>query len=232
MDEPLGLGYEADRRCALESTEEIAPSTYEVGQSSRSLPEKQGAERVYAFRQATLDTWVDLKDGRVYIDIPAYAPLVAPVQTPPSLEWSFSSLPISPSSTLVPSPIASPVSTPTATILVDEDQFIEIGAQLELHESILHDHTQLLDALPPTLFADIDRDVMELYTRSGVRPVFALEAWAGHVDTRMVDMSRAGYDDHRLIHDMLVQQTVMQRELQEMKSRVSALEQERGRREH
>ncbi|GJX69342.1 hypothetical protein Tco_0305069, partial [Tanacetum coccineum] len=96
-----------------------------------------------------------------------------------------------------------------------------------------------LDALPPTLVADIDRDVRELYTRSGVvrdkifsqrymfislereqertimafgalwRPVLALEAWAGHVDTRLTDMSRDRYDDHRLIHDMLVQQAAM-----------------------
>ncbi|GKG10379.1 hypothetical protein Tco_0341779 [Tanacetum coccineum] len=85
-------------------------------------------------------------------------------------------LPVSPSSLVVPSPIASPVATPTATISVDEDQFIEVGEQLELHMSILHDHTQRLDALPPTLVANIDRDVRELYTSSGV-------AWAGHVDT-------------------------------------------------
>nr|GEW59533.1 hypothetical protein [Tanacetum cinerariifolium] len=57
------------------------------------------------------------------------------------------------------------------------------------------------------------------------------EAWARNVDTRMADMSRAGYDDHRLIHDMLVQQTALQRELQEMRGRVTALEQERDRRE-
>ncbi|GKF26118.1 hypothetical protein Tco_0082012, partial [Tanacetum coccineum] len=36
------------------------------------------------------------------------------------------------------------------------------------HRSILYDHTQGLDALPPTLVADIDRDVRELYTKSGV----------------------------------------------------------------
>ncbi|GJV15638.1 hypothetical protein Tco_1360961 [Tanacetum coccineum] len=86
--------------------------------------------------------------------------------------------------------------------------------------------------MPPTLFADIDKDVRELYTRSGVvrdeifsqRPVLALEAHAGHVDTRMADMSRAGYDDHRRVHDMLVQQAAMQRELQEMRVRVTALE--------
>ncbi|GJR79994.1 hypothetical protein Tco_0150779, partial [Tanacetum coccineum] len=50
------------------------------------------------------------------------------------------------------------VATPTSTIPVDEDQFIErlIGM-----------------------------------------PVLALETWAGHVDTQMANMSRAGYDDHR-----------------------------------
>ncbi|GJZ18611.1 hypothetical protein Tco_0554734 [Tanacetum coccineum] len=46
----------------------------------------------------------------------AYAPQVAHVQTSPSPEWSSGSLPISPSSHVVPSPIASPVATPTATI--------------------------------------------------------------------------------------------------------------------
>ncbi|GJW47915.1 hypothetical protein Tco_0079561 [Tanacetum coccineum] len=118
-----------------------------------------------------------------------------------------------------------------------------------------------LSVWPPTLVADIDRDVKELYTRSGVvkykifsqryrfrslerdqeratvtfgalwRLVLALEAWAGHVDTRMTDMLRVRYDDHTLIHDMLVQQAAMRRELQEMRGRVTALEQERSRRE-
>nr|GEY23170.1 hypothetical protein [Tanacetum cinerariifolium] len=41
--EPLGLRYGADRRRSLELTKEIAPSTYEVGQSSRSVPEQEGA---------------------------------------------------------------------------------------------------------------------------------------------------------------------------------------------
>nr|GFB99499.1 hypothetical protein [Tanacetum cinerariifolium] len=36
------------------------------------------------------------------------------------------------------------------------------------------------------------------------RPILAWEAWAGRVDTRMIDMSWAGYDDHRLVHDMLL----------------------------
>ncbi|GJV38804.1 hypothetical protein Tco_1417244 [Tanacetum coccineum] len=66
---------------------------------------------------------------------------------------------------------------------------------------------------------------------SYLRPMLALEAWAGYVDTQMADMSRARYDDHRLIHDMLVQQAAIQCELQEMRGRVTAIEQERSRRE-
>ncbi|GKB76021.1 hypothetical protein Tco_0942916, partial [Tanacetum coccineum] len=180
MSEPLGLVYGAAWRCALESIEEIAPSTYEV----------------------------DPADDRVNTDILVYPP-VAPVQTPLSPEWSSGSLPVSPSSPVAPSPIASPVATSTTTMLVGEDQFIKVGVQLELHGSILQDHTYCLDSLPPTLVVDLDWDVRELYTRL----VLALEAWAGHVDTRLEDTSRDRYGDHRLIHDMLVQQAAMQREL-------------------
>nr|GEU59631.1 hypothetical protein [Tanacetum cinerariifolium] len=86
---PLGHGYRAARCRTLESTEEIVPSTYEVGQSSRSVLEMEGAERIYAFRHPTLVTWVDHKDGRVYTDISTYVPLAAPVQAPPSPEWSL-----------------------------------------------------------------------------------------------------------------------------------------------
>ncbi|GKE94754.1 hypothetical protein Tco_1579609, partial [Tanacetum coccineum] len=125
--EPLGLGYRADRHRALDSIEEIVPSTYEVGQSSRSMPEQQGEDRVSAFRQPTLTTWVDPEDDKVYTDILVYPPL-GPVQTPLSPEWSSGSFPFSPSSSVVPSPIASPVATPTATISIDEDQFLEVGA--------------------------------------------------------------------------------------------------------
>ncbi|GKB39075.1 hypothetical protein Tco_0884017 [Tanacetum coccineum] len=155
--EPLGLGYGVLRRRELAVEEHQVPSTFEAGQISRSMLEQLGAERVYAFRQPTLTTWVDPEDDRVYTDILTYPP-VAPVQTPPSPEWSSGSLPISPSSLAVPSPIASLVATPTATISINKDQFLEEGAQLELHGSILQDHTQILDALPPTLFVDIDRD--------------------------------------------------------------------------
>ncbi|GKG55539.1 hypothetical protein Tco_0572179, partial [Tanacetum coccineum] len=45
----------------------------------------------------------------------------APVQTPTSPEWSSGSLPVSPSSLVVPTPVASPATTLAATVSVDED---------------------------------------------------------------------------------------------------------------
>ncbi|GKD84967.1 hypothetical protein Tco_1356121 [Tanacetum coccineum] len=111
-NEPLSLGYEVARCHALETTEDITPSTYEV----------------------------DPEDGRVYTNIPTYVPLTAPVQTPPSPKWSLGSLLVSPSSSVVPSPIASPVANLATTISVDEDQILEV----------------------------YDKDLRKLYTRSGV----------------------------------------------------------------
>ncbi|GJT45079.1 hypothetical protein Tco_0953794 [Tanacetum coccineum] len=179
-NEPLGLGYGALRR------------------------QHKGAERISVFRQPTLVTWVDPEDGRVYTDILTYVPPVAPVQTPPSLEWSSSSLPVSPSPLVVPSPIASLVPTPVATISVDEDQFLEIRAKLEIYRSILHDHTQHLDSLPPTLFESYDQDLRELYTRSGaVRDeIFFVEAWAGQTDAQRAALWHAIYDIQRENHDL------------------------------
>nr|GEZ06726.1 hypothetical protein [Tanacetum cinerariifolium] len=201
---PLGLGYRALRHEELALKEDHVYSKFEV----------------------------DPEDSMVYIDVPVYPPLAPPVQTPQSPKWSSDSFLIYPAPYIVPLPISSPmtsltvpspitslVATPTTTIPVDEDQFIEVGAQLQLYWSILQDHTWRLDAMPPALSAKIDRDVIELYTRSRA-------AWAGRVDTWMTDMSRAGYDDHRLVYDMLLQQTAFHRELQEMRGPGTELEQE------
>ncbi|GJZ93297.1 hypothetical protein Tco_0665362 [Tanacetum coccineum] len=125
---------------------------------------------------------------------------------------------VSPSSPAVPTLVASPMTTPTTTIAVDEDEFLKVGAQLEIYGSILHDHTHRLDALPPTLFEGYDMDLRELYTRSKEvrdeifsqryrlrsleqeyeratvtfgaiwRLVLALESWAGHVDAQRAEM--------------------------------------------
>ncbi|GJX19639.1 hypothetical protein Tco_0222316 [Tanacetum coccineum] len=86
-----GPGLEGRKEEAIPEAvrEDQVPNTFEIGQSSRSVPEQQGAKRVSASRQPTLTTGV------------------------------------SPLSPVVPSPIASLVATPTATISVDADQFLE-----------------------------------------------------------------------------------------------------------
>ncbi|GJS16064.1 hypothetical protein Tco_0410536 [Tanacetum coccineum] len=172
-DKPLRLGCGALRCHELTLGEGSVPSTFEIGQSYRSMSEQQRVE-----------------------ETPTPRP-----RTPPSLEWSSDSLPVSPSSLVVPTPIASPVTTPTATIAVDEDEFLEEQERATVTFGALW------------------------------RPVLALEAWAGHVDARRAEMWHDRYDDHKLIHDMLVQHVAIERELQEMRGRVSTLKQERSRRE-
>nr|GFA43593.1 hypothetical protein [Tanacetum cinerariifolium] len=138
---PLGLGYGALRCRELALREDHVYSTFEVGQGSGSAPEPERSERVSASRQPTLATWTDPEDDIVYIDVPAYPPPAPPAQTPPSPEWSSDSFLISSAPSIVPSPIlspmisltvpsliTSPVATLTATIPVDEDQFIKVGA--------------------------------------------------------------------------------------------------------
>ncbi|GKB15578.1 hypothetical protein Tco_0849501 [Tanacetum coccineum] len=172
---PLGLGYEALRHRELAVGEDQVPSTFEVGQSSRSMPERQGAERVSAFRQPTLTTWVDLEDDRVYTDILIYPPIV-PVRTSPSLEWSSSSLPIFLSSPVVPSPIASSVATLTATISVDEDQFLEVGAQSGVVRDEIFSQRYM--------FRSLEREQERVAVTFGAlwRPLLVLEAWARQTD--------------------------------------------------
>nr|GEV29217.1 hypothetical protein [Tanacetum cinerariifolium] len=94
----------------------------------------------------------------------------------------------------------SPMASLTTTISVDDDQFIESegrgiesdGLGLEEEEAV--PKASHMASLTTTISVDDDRFIE--------RPVLALEAWAGRVDTRMTDMSRAGYDDHRLVYDM------------------------------
>ncbi|GJV05696.1 putative reverse transcriptase domain-containing protein [Tanacetum coccineum] len=125
-DEGLDLeGYRAARRHALELAEEIAPSTLEIRQSSRSVPDQQVADETPTPRIPIRTTWIDLKDGTAYLDIEIDPLSRAPVQNPALPEWSSGSLPVSPASLTVPSPVASPVTTLTATIALDEEEFLE-----------------------------------------------------------------------------------------------------------
>nr|GFB77126.1 hypothetical protein [Tanacetum cinerariifolium] len=109
-----------------------------------------GEEEVVPEGQQRVVLITDPEDGMIYIDVPVYPPPELPVQTPPLPEWTSGSLLISPSLSIVPLPVSSPmilltipspIATLTATIPVDEDQFIEVGAQLELYRGILQDHT-------------------------------------------------------------------------------------------
>nr|GEY44557.1 hypothetical protein [Tanacetum cinerariifolium] len=116
---------------------------------------------------------------------------------------------------------------PTLTTWTDPED----GAHLELYRGILQDHTQRLDAMPPTLFAEIDRYVRDLYTRSGaVRNEIFSQRYRfrslEHEQERTAMTSGA-----LLVHDMLLQQTALQRELHEMRDRVTVLEQEKDRTE-
>nr|GEU51953.1 hypothetical protein [Tanacetum cinerariifolium] len=112
----------------------------EVGQSSGSVSEPERPKRVSAFRQPTLTTWIDLED----------APSIAP-------------LPIS--SPMIPQTIPLPIASP-ATVEI-EGFLIELRARVEMQEGLIHDHTVLLGKISPALFKRYDRDIGELFTRSG-----------------------------------------------------------------
>ncbi|GKE69091.1 hypothetical protein Tco_1527163 [Tanacetum coccineum] len=136
---PLGLRYGALRRLKLALEEDNVYSAFEVGQGSGSTLESERPKRVSEFRQPTLTTWTDLEDGMVYIGVPTYPPPSLPVQTIPLPEWRFGSLPISPSPSVVPSPISSPmiplnVPSPIATPATAETEgfLTELGAQVEM----------------------------------------------------------------------------------------------------
>ncbi|GKE22348.1 hypothetical protein Tco_1433860, partial [Tanacetum coccineum] len=173
LSAPLGLGYGALRHRELTLEEDQVYSTFKVGQGSGSAQDSKRPERVSAFRQPTLTTWTDPEDGMVYIDVLTYPPL-PPIQTPPSPEWTSGSLPISLSLFVVPSPISSPmipltipclVATPATT---ETKEFLtELGAQVKMQGGLIYDHAIRLEELSPTLFKSYDRDIGELFTRSG-----------------------------------------------------------------
>ncbi|GJV26082.1 hypothetical protein Tco_1378777 [Tanacetum coccineum] len=101
---------------------------------------KEEEEAVYMGQQQT-----DLEDSMVYIDVSAYPPLAPLVQTPPSPEWTSATL------------------TTTET----EGFLTELGAQVKIEGRLIRDHVVLLEELSPALFERYDRDIRELFTRSG-----------------------------------------------------------------
>nr|GEY11943.1 hypothetical protein [Tanacetum cinerariifolium] len=103
------------------------------------------------------------------------------------------------------------------------------GAQLELHESILHNHTQRLDALPPTLIANIDKDVRELYTRSGV--LETRSSHRGQTDSQRAALWHAIYDTQRENHDLRMQLAKERCERLELAIRIAGMERRQESRE-
>ncbi|GKC35870.1 hypothetical protein Tco_1048254, partial [Tanacetum coccineum] len=146
-------------------------------------------------------TSMDPKDGRAYIDVPAYPPPVPPVQTPPSPEWSSGSLPISTTPSITLSPILSPmipltVPSPVASPATAEAEgfLTELGAQVEMHEGLIHDHTVRLGDLSPALFErSLEHEQERVAVTFGAiwRPILALESWAGQMDAQRAALCHA-----------------------------------------
>nr|GFB61902.1 hypothetical protein [Tanacetum cinerariifolium] len=61
----------------------------------------------------------------------------------------------------VPSLVASPATAETEGFLTD------LEAHVEMHGGLIHDHTVRFGELSPALFDMYDRDIGELFTRSG-----------------------------------------------------------------
>ncbi|GJV71248.1 hypothetical protein Tco_1491243 [Tanacetum coccineum] len=211
-----GLGLEEEveavpggalRRRELALEEGDVYSTFEVGQGSGSAPESERPERVSAYRQPTLTTWTDPKDGMIYIDIPDYPPLAPPVQTPPLLEWTSGLLPISSSHSDVSSPILFPmvhltVPSPVATPATAETKgfLTELGAQVEMQGGLIHDHAVRLEKLS-----------LALFKRAIWRPVLALEAWVGQTNAYRAALWHTISDVQGENQDLQLQLTVERR---------------------
>ncbi|GKA72356.1 hypothetical protein Tco_0778572, partial [Tanacetum coccineum] len=162
-------------------------------QSYGSVLESERLERVSALRQPTLTTWIYLEDGIAYIDVPAYPPPALPAQIPPSHEWSSGSLPISPASSIVSSPISShmiPLTVPSpiaSPAMAETEGFLtELGARVEMQRGLIRNHMVRLEELSPTLF---ERVIW--------RPILALDSWADQADTQRAAMWHAISDTHR-----------------------------------
>nr|GEY97496.1 hypothetical protein [Tanacetum cinerariifolium] len=100
--------------------------------------EDEEIEESLDMRRPTLTTWIDPKDGIApYIILSPMIPLT------------------------VPSLVASPVTAETKGFLT------ELGARVEMQRGLIHDHMIRLEDLSPALFKRYDRDIRELFTRSG-----------------------------------------------------------------
>ncbi|GKE68123.1 hypothetical protein Tco_1526195, partial [Tanacetum coccineum] len=200
---PLGLGYGAFRRQELALQEDYVYSTFEVRQGFGSAPESERPERVSTSRQPSLTTWTDPEDGMVYINVPTYPP-PPPVQTLPSNEWTSGSLPISPSPSVIPSPISSPmisltVPSPIASLVTAETRgfLTELGAQrydMDIGELFTRSEVVRDEIFSQRYrFRSLEYEEERVAVTFGViwRPVLALDSWAGQTDLQRSSMWHA-----------------------------------------
>ncbi|GKE04204.1 hypothetical protein Tco_1396222 [Tanacetum coccineum] len=82
-----------------------------------------------------------------------------PISPSPSIVPSPISLPMVPLT--APSPVASPATAKTKGFLT------ELGAQVQMQGGLIGDHAVRLEELLPAIFEKYDRDIGELFTRSG-----------------------------------------------------------------
>ncbi|GKE26876.1 hypothetical protein Tco_1442260 [Tanacetum coccineum] len=64
-------------------------------------------------------------------------------------------------------PLNVPFSIETLATAETEGFLTELGAQVEMQGGLICDHAVQLEELLPTLFERYDRDIRELFTRSG-----------------------------------------------------------------
>ncbi|GJR70013.1 hypothetical protein Tco_0016078 [Tanacetum coccineum] len=215
-DGPLGLGYRAARRRALELAEDAAPSTYEIWQSSRSVADQHGSDETPTPRLPIRTTWVDPRDGVVYTDIECDIPSVhlpvqslsSPAYIPSSLGWSLAPSSKSPASLTVPTLIASPAtSSPVASPTIAKH-----GGSAVVRDEIFSQRFRL-------------RSLEQVQERSTVtftalwRPVLALEASVGQTDTQRAALWQARYKDQREIHALRMHHAADQHEMQGLRER-------------
>ncbi|GJR16626.1 hypothetical protein Tco_0799278 [Tanacetum coccineum] len=144
-----------------------------------------------------------MDDESYGLDDESHAPSI---QTPPSPEWTSSLLPISPSPSVIPSPISSrmiplTIPSPVATPAITETKgfLTELGAQVKMQGELIHDYAVRLEELSPALFErslEYEQERVAVTFEAIWRPVLALESWAGQTDTQrlaeVVDGVRRG----------------------------------------
>ncbi|GJY05073.1 ribonuclease H-like domain-containing protein, partial [Tanacetum coccineum] len=128
-----------------------------------------------ALRHREIALGEGLEDSIAYIDVLAYPPPTPLALTLPSPKWSSGSLPVSPAPSIDPSPISSPMIPLTIISLVaspataeTEGFLTELGARVKMQGGLIRDHIVQLGKLSHALFERYDRDIGELFTRSGV----------------------------------------------------------------